>query len=805
MIFTELHSYRQAINSISAADFEHISQSIPKQKDRTDNKKSHLEQQGGNRNQETDQHGYNAPQSSELSVIKDVSNRQPVDHLDHNAPSAQEVPLDIQPISNQESLNTIQEPPTANTDRVFTSGDQSFQEQASQKKHQSSLRFGPEQITNSTVHNDSERRPSNSRPIDNTELNGPIPDDDNAILIKNAVEDDVIVLKPTLDQWNDFPRFLEFTERLGAKDVGICKVQLPQEACLGVTSVDVNLENHKASHLSIAPQSNGTFRLETEEVDVVPATALALSSSPVTNSYTTDEYIDRYERLLGNEEGLQNVYYYVDMDAQTEEVRSKLGLPIESPIWPLQGDCLPNTNVSIPGIHWPYCYRSGPAFGASFTAHIEDYYLYSVSYLYESEKIWYAIAPRDRLALEEKLRTTNLSTYTTTCSQFLRHSPTLIPRSTLQEWGIAYTVVHQRPGEAVITFPRTYHQGFSVGPTVAEAINYADAGWNFDDYVDCKGGTCPPVHIRREMMHFRKDGEPQLEMREVGENELSDISKHESAKKRFTKRRVRESQTEKEQPRQSISRASGFRKRTSSNHDLQGRNKKNPRQSTTRTELVPFETFGRIPENTIQPQNLYKKLTEHLNNTDITTLRFLTRLFFAIASPDAFADLRETCSTVREQGTFPAPEYTNTVESTVKAIDTLDSAAFANRILRRNYLVLLVEHRHEREAHHKSQLSTRNPKSTRSKAQQSDGVQRQYAFGRPSSMALTDLMGEAYPDLKPPSRQREAEGTEYHKKLKALKTKLESGRNWHLLKQRFSAGILALVPVGGEYEIQNYE
>lgn len=46
---------------------------------------------------------------------------------------------------------------------------------------------------------------------------------------------------------------------------------------------------------------------------------------------------------------------------------------------------------------------------------------------------------------------------------------------------------------------------------------------------------------------------------------------------------------------------------------------------------------------------------------------------------------------------------------------------------------------------------------------------------------------------------------EYQKNLKALKSKLGSGRNWHLLKQRFSAGILALVPVDGNYNIQNYE
>lgn len=130
------------------------------------------------------------------------------------------------------------------------------------------------------------------------------------------------------------------------------------------------------------------------------------------------------------------------MDAQTEESRLKLGLPAKSPIWPLRGDRLRSTKVRVPGIHWPYCYRSGAEFGASFAAHIEDYYLYSISYLYEGEKIWSGITPEDARILERKLRETNPSSYLTLCSQFVRHAPTLIPRSVLQEWGIAYTIVH---------------------------------------------------------------------------------------------------------------------------------------------------------------------------------------------------------------------------------------------------------------------------------------------------------------------------------------------------------------------------
>lgn len=318
------------------------------------------------------------------------------------------------------------------------------------------------------------------------------------------------------------------------------------------------------------------------------------------------------------------------------------------------------------------------------------------------------------------------------------------------------------------------------------------------------------------MTQFKEDGEQQLDVSEMSESEaseaslnhvdeskLSEISEHESIRQ-FPKNGGGESQTAKKPSKQSVPGRSRPRKRSPDSHDFRGGGRKKPRQSAE-TALIPFKDLGRIPENTIQPQDLYRELAERLGSAHPITLRFLTRLFFAVASPDAFADLREACSSAREQGVFTAPQHTHTVEDTVKAIDALDSAAFANRILRRNYLALLVEHRHERETHHRSEPKNRTLRSAQHNSQQSDSVQKQYGFGRPSSMALIDLMVNAYPNLEPPLRQRDAEGTEYKKKLKALKNKLESGHNWQLLKQRFSAGILALVPTGREYEIQNSE
>ena len=78
-------------------------------------------------------------------------------------------------------------------------------------------------------------------------------------------------------------------------------------------------------------------------------------------------------------------------------------------------------------------------------------------------------------------------------------------------------------------------------------------------------------------------------------------------------------------------------------------------------------------------------------------------------------------------------------------------------------------------------------------------------YGRASSLALADLISQAYPDLKQPQRRQKAPEDEYQRKLKSLQNRLDSGRNWHLMQQRFSPGILTLVPTSGDYKIQNSE
>lgn len=178
-------------------------------------------------------------------------------------------------------------------------------------------------------------------------------------------------------------------------------------------------------------------------------------------------------------------------------------------------------------------------------------------------------------------------------------------------------------------FPQIYYQGFSVGSTTAEAVNYADVDQNFDDYVNCNDATCPPTYIRREMMWFRKDNEQQLEVSQASEDkaasdhddesELSEISEHKLVRQ-CAKRRIGESQMAKKLPKQTLPRRSRSVKRPSDSHDLRGASEKRPRQSAIDTTLIPFKDLGQVSESMIQPQDLYKRLNQRLSDIDTTTL-----------------------------------------------------------------------------------------------------------------------------------------------------------------------------------------
>jgi hypothetical protein len=74
-----------------------------------------------------------------------------------------------------------------------------------------------------------------------------------------------------------------------------------------------------------------------------------------------------------------------------------------------------------------------------------------------------------------------------------------VPVEVLDQWDIRYTLVKQRPGDLVVTAPGAYHQGWSSGWNVAEAISYGDGksaaracGYRYCNKI-CMGGKEPLI------------------------------------------------------------------------------------------------------------------------------------------------------------------------------------------------------------------------------------------------------------------------------------------------------------------------
>ena len=136
---------------------------------------------------------------------------------------------------------------------------------------------------------------------------------------------------------------------------------------------------------------------------------------------------------------------------------------------------LKEKNITLDGVNSSYLYFG--MWRALFAWHTEDCDLYSVNYLhYGAPKFWYAIAPEDRERFEI-LAQGMVPEMWRACPEFLRHKELLISPTLLEQNGIPFTRMMQKPGEFVVTYPGSYHSGFNCGYNCAESCNFATEAW----------------------------------------------------------------------------------------------------------------------------------------------------------------------------------------------------------------------------------------------------------------------------------------------------------------------------------------
>jgi JmjC domain, hydroxylase/C5HC2 zinc finger len=121
-------------------------------------------------------------------------------------------------------------------------------------------------------------------------------------------------------------------------------------------------------------------------------------------------------------------------------------------------------------------------YGSLFTTfcwHNEDNYMYSINYHHRgAPKLWYGV-PGDQKSAEglEKVFRSYLSMKMRDTPDLLHHITTMFSPRLLQNADVPVYKVLQYEGEYVVTFPRAFHGGFSLGPNIGEAVNFATHDW----------------------------------------------------------------------------------------------------------------------------------------------------------------------------------------------------------------------------------------------------------------------------------------------------------------------------------------
>jgi len=145
----------------------------------------------------------------------------------------------------------------------------------------------------------------------------------------------------------------------------------------------------------------------------------------------------------------------------------------------------------IPGVITPMLYIG--MLYASFAWHVEDHFMYSINYAHAgASKIWYCVPACGADDFENTAAETVYRTpYTTmkqeqgasaqACHQAVAKAlagktTSMCPKYLVNKGIPVYRAV-QEAGSYVITFPRSYHSGFSTGFNLGEAVNFVLSDW----------------------------------------------------------------------------------------------------------------------------------------------------------------------------------------------------------------------------------------------------------------------------------------------------------------------------------------
>eukprot|EP00475_Leptophrys_vorax_P045220 TRINITY_DN9318_c0_g1_i2.p1 TRINITY_DN9318_c0_g1~~TRINITY_DN9318_c0_g1_i2.p1 ORF type:complete len:406 (-),score=58.87 TRINITY_DN9318_c0_g1_i2:538-1713(-) len=336
----------------------------------------------------------------------------------------------------------------------------------------------------------------------------------------------VPVLRPTMEQFQDFNAFVKKIERQFT-DIGLAKIIPPAEwvqqvnRSLDYQSIlsDLQIDSPIRQHVVPASKSPGVFKVTNiEEPSLVGESFRAIAVTeeappqfvnwvmPCTDDSSTEptpgvreiEKLDSYdclEAMYWRTVQWEPPIYGADVPGS---IFGDLNVPWNVSKLPSLLDCLPE---KVLGVNSPYLYFG--SWKSMFPWHTEDMDLYSINYIHLGEpKQWYVVPPRfaDKFLEVCKKLYPDESKF---CGEFLRHKSCLISPVLLRSLGIPVYQIRHYAGEFIITWPRAYHSGFNFGWNCAESVNFATQSW-----IDCGKAAsycrCSRESVRIDMNMFKE-------------------------------------------------------------------------------------------------------------------------------------------------------------------------------------------------------------------------------------------------------------------------------------------------------------
>uniref|UniRef100_H2Z698 [histone H3]-trimethyl-L-lysine(9) demethylase n=1 Tax=Ciona savignyi TaxID=51511 RepID=H2Z698_CIOSA len=284
----------------------------------------------------------------------------------------------------------------------------------------------------------------------------------------------IMVFRPTMEEFKDFSRYIQYMESQGAHRAGIAKVVPPKEWSPRQGSYD-NIDNFVIP-APISQVVTGRKGLYTQyNIQKKPMTVKEFRR--LTNSVRFEppfhESYEELERMYWKNLSFNPPIYGADISGSLYD--KDVSVWNVAKLNTLLDIIEMDSGVKIEGVNTAYLYFG--MWKTTFAWHTEDMDLYSINYVhFGAPKSWYAVAPEHGKRLE-RLAAGFFPNSKSNCSAFLRHKMTLLSPSILRQYGIPVNKITQEAGEFIITFPYGYHAGFNHGFNCAESTNFASQRW----------------------------------------------------------------------------------------------------------------------------------------------------------------------------------------------------------------------------------------------------------------------------------------------------------------------------------------